>query len=405
MSQKNKFIKIIIPIIVIAIGVAIMFVLSQKRSEPKKEVRTDPGILVQTIEAVKQDKRIIVKGTGTVKASQEVSVVPQVSGRITYISPQLVVGGLFNKGDTLFKVEAIDYVLGLEKAKAARAKAEYDLATIEGRARVARSEWQRLNRDTNTEPNPLVLYGPQTANAKASLASAQAAVDQAQLALDRTEVKAPFNSRVKSENIDIGQYVKSGNSIAMLAGTDAVEIEVPLTLENLHWLNIPLHGKTLNGPDAVVSVINSGSAHEWKGHVLRSTGEVNPKSRMMEVIIEVRDPYELSNQNNSERPALAIGTFVDAQIKGRTLKGVFVIPRTTYRDDSTVWLIDKENKLRIQEVAPVRIEKNEVIIRSGLSEGDQIIVTNIAGAANGMKLRGKGTEAQRHKVKKEKPSQ
>ncbi len=387
MSQKNKFIKIITPIIVIAVGVAIMFVLSQKRTEPKKEVRVDPGILVQTMEAKKQDRQIIVKGTGTVKASQSISVIPQVSGRITYISPQLVVGGLFNKDDTLFKVEDIDYVLGLEKAKAARAKAEYDLATIEGRARVARSEWTRLNKDTNTEPNPLVLYGPQTANAKASLASAQASVDQAQLALDRTEVKAPFNSRVKSENIDIGQYVKSGNSIAMLAGTDAVEIAVPLTLENLHWLDIPLHGNALNGPDAVVSVINSGSSHEWKGRVLRSTGEVNPKSRMMEVIIEVRDPYGLSNTRDTGRPALAIGTFVDAQIKGKKLKGVFTIPRTTYRDDSTVWLKDKDNKLRIQKVVPVRIEKNEAIISSGLSDGDQIISTNISGAANGMKLR------------------
>jgi len=387
MSQKSKFIKIIIPIIVLAIGAAGMYALSQKRTEPKKEVRTDPGILVQTIEAKKQDRRIIVKGTGTVAASQNVSVIPQVSGRITYISPQLVVGGLFKKDDLLFKVEDIDYVLGLEMAKAARAKAEYDLATIEGRARVARSEWDRLNKDTNTEPNPLVLYGPQTANAKAALASAQAAVDQAQLALDRTEVRAPFNSRVKSEDIDIGQYVKSGNSIAMLAGTDAAEIAVPLTLENLHWLNIPLQSRTLNGPDAAVSVMNSGNSHEWQGHVLRSTGEVNPKSRMMEIIIEVRDPYGLSNPINSGRPALAIGTFVDAQIKGKKLKNVFVIPRTTYRDDSTVWLMDKENKLRIQKVVPVRIEKNEVIISSGLSDGDQIIETNISGAANGMKLR------------------
>jgi len=387
MSKKKTLLKIAVPIIVIAAGVAVMFVLSQKRTEPKKEVRIDPGILVQTIEVKKQDRQIIIKGTGTAKASQEVSVVTQVSGRITYISPQLVVGGLFNKDDTLFKVEDIDYVLGLEKAKAARAKAEYDLATIEGRARVARSEWKRLNQDMNTEPNPLVLYGPQTANVKASLASAQAAVDQAQLALDRTEIKAPFNSRVKSENIDIGQYVKSGNSIAMLAGTDAVEIAVPLTLENLQWLNIPLHGKKLNGPDAVISVINSRHTQEWQGRVLRSTGEVNPKSRMMEVIIEIRDPYGLLNQNNSGRPALAIGTFVDAQIKGKKLKGVFIIPRTTYRDDSTVWLIDDENKLRIQKVVPVRIEKNEVIISSGLSDGDKIISTNISGAANGMKLR------------------
>jgi RND family efflux transporter MFP subunit len=212
-------------------------------------------------------------------------------------------------------------------------------------------------------------------------------VDQAQLALDRTELKAPFNSRVKSENIDIGQYVKSGSSIAVLAGTDSVEIAVPLTSENLRWLNIPLHSRTLNGPDAVVSVTNSGPDNEWQGHVLRSTGEVNPKSRMMDIIIEVRDSYRLLNPKNTGRPALTIGTFVNVQLKGKKLKDVFVIPRITYRDDSTVWLIDNESKLRIQKVVPVRIEKDEVIISTGLTDGDQIIVTNISGAANGMKLR------------------
>lgn len=387
MGQNSTFRKIAIPIIVIATGAAVMFALLQKKSEPKKEVVKDPGILVQTIKAVTQERRIIVKGAGTVKSSQEVTVIPQVNGRITYISPQLVVGGLFKQDDLLFKVEDIDYVLALKQAKAARAKAEYDLATIEGRAGVARAEWQRLNPDTKIKPKPLVLYGPQTANAKAALASAQAAVDQAQLAIDRTEVRAPFNSRIKSENIDIGQYVKSGISSAVLAGTDTAEIRVPLTLGNLHWLNVPLHGKTLNGPDAIVSITSGRQSYEWQGRVLRSTGEVNPKSRMMEIIIEIRDPYGLLNPEDTERPALATGTFVEVRIKGKKLKDVFIIPRTTLRDNSTVWIMDNNNKLRIQKVTPVRMEKDEVIINIGLSDGEEIIVTNISGAANGMKLR------------------
>ena len=387
MSQKNTFLKIIIPVLVIAAGAAVMMGLSSSRTEPKKEIRKDLGVLVRTVEAAKQDEKIIVRGSGTVKASQVVSVIPQVSGSITYLSPDMVVGGHFKKDDLLFRIEDVDYVLGLEQAKAARAKAEYDLATIESRADIARSEWERLNLDDQTEPNPLVLYGPQMANARAALASANAAVEQSKLALERTKVKAPFNVRVKSESLDIGQYVKSGNSIAVLAGTDTVEINVPLPPEDLHWLNIPLHGRKLNGPDAFVSVNIGGQTYEWPGHILRSTGEVDPKSRMMQVVIEVRDPYGLINKTDTARPALVIGTFVDVKISGRMLEGVFRIPRVAIRDNSTVWIMEKDNKLRIRSVTPLRFEKETVILSKGLADGDRIVLTNISGAANGMRLR------------------
>lgn len=383
----NKLLKVIIPLLVVLAGAAIMIILLRTRSEPRKEVAQEPGILVTTINAVRQDKEIIVSGTGTVKASQEVSVIPQVSGRVTYMSPGLVVGGYFKKDDILFEIEAVDYVLALEQAKAAKAKAEYDLATIEGRARIARSEWDNLKMEDDAQPNPLVLYEPQMQNARAALASADAAVEQAKLALERTRVKAPFNSKVSSENIDIGQYLSPGGSVAVLTGTETVEINVPLISEDLHWLDLPPHGRDLNGPEAVISVNVGSQAYDWSGRILRTTGEVDPKTRMTQVVIEVIDPYGLSDQDGSRRPPLAIGTFVHVKIKGRKLHDVYVIPRTTLRDNSTVWLMGGDNKLIIRAVAAVRIKDETVVVNKGLESGDKIIVTNISGAANGMKLR------------------
>lgn len=387
MNTKKTFLKIIIPVVILAAGIAAMLALFSSSTEPKKEIKTNPGILARTIEVSIQDKTITVNSTGTVRASKEVSIIPQVSGRVTYISPSLVVGGHFKKDDVLFEIEDIDYVLALEQANAARAKAEYELATIEGRARIARTEWDQLKNDNQEEPNPLVLYRPQLANAKAALSSADAAVRQAKLALERTIVKAPFNSRVTSESIDIGQYVISGNKACILTGTDTAGIYVPLPAAELYWINVPLHGKELNGPDATVSVNIAGQSYKWQGHVLRSTGEVDPKSRMMQLVIEISDPYGLSAKNKTVRPALAIGTFVNVAIKGRTLKDIFIIPRTAFRDNSTVWLMGKDSKLYIKNVVAVRTEKQDVIISKGLNNGDKIILTNISGAADGMKLR------------------
>ncbi len=387
MSQKAKILKIALPLIIIIAGFFIMKMLIAARSAPERKTQKDPGILVEVFRAAKENTDIIVNGTGTVEAAEEISVIPQVSGQIMYTAPGLNVGAFFQEGSVLFRIEDTDYKLSLEQAISAGAKAEFELATIESQARIARSEWDRINRDGDAPPNPLVLYEPQLKSARAGLASASAQVEQAKVDLERTIIKAPFNARIRSENIALGQYVKSGNSVAVLAGTDRAEIAVPLRLEEMRWIDIPRHGERQNGADATITLSISSTLYTWHGHVIRSTGEVDPRSRMMQLVVEVRDPYRLEEDRNPSHPALAAGTFVDVQIKGKKLNSVFVIPRAAFRDDSSVWIMNGENILQIKRVAPLRMEREQVIIGEGIGEGDMIILTNISGAANGMKLR------------------
>jgi RND family efflux transporter MFP subunit len=387
MSTKTKFLKIAVPLLVIIFGIVIMVALVSRRPAPNREIRNDPGILVEIFTAKKKSTNVTVKGTGTVEAAQEVSVIPQISGRVVYISPHLHVGGFFKTNDILFKIEDTDYKLALERAVAARTKAEYELATIESQARIARAEWERINKNSETPPNPLVVYEPQLKNAQASLASAEADVKKVELDLERTKIRAAFNSRVRSENIDIGQYVRTGTSVAVLSGTDTAEIVVPMPLDDLRWLSIPRSGDKIKGSQASVGLNVGGKWYNWQGHIVRSTGEVDPKSRMMQIVVEITDPYDLRGKSDTERPLLAVGTFIDIRIKGLMVKDVFVIPRTAFRDNATVWVMNSENKLNIKNVIPLRIEKQEVIITEGLSEGERVVLTNISGAADGMKLK------------------
>jgi RND family efflux transporter MFP subunit len=387
MIKDRKLIIILLPIIIILCGIVIMKTLVAIRPEQKKEVRVDPGILVQLLEVKKTSVTIVVNGTGTVTAAEEVSINPQVSGRIIRVSPDLVVGGFFRKDEILFEIEDTDYRLALDRANAARAKAEYDFATIESQSRVARSEWERLNRDNQEQPNPLVLFEPQLKNAVSALSSAGASIKQAVLDLERTKIAAPFNCRVRSESIDPGQYVKSGSSVAVLAGTDYSEVLVPLPLEDLQWLIIPRSGDKFTGSSAVVSFKTGEKVHEWQGRVVRSTGEVDPKTRMMKLVVLINDPYGLKGESDTTGPALAQGAFVEVRFMGTKLENMFVIPRSAFRDASTVWIMDKEEKLRIREVVTERIKREKVIISEGLAVGDRVILTNISGAANGMRLR------------------
>lgn len=386
MSLKTKLIKIFLPIVILLAGAGVMAALILNRPAPKKEVKKETGALVSVFKVKKEDRQVIVKGTGTVKPEEEISVIPQVSGKIAYVSPSFVNGGFFKRGELLFKIEDIDYILALEQADAARAKAEYEMQNIESYARVARIEWERLKRKDETEPNPLVLYEPQLRQAKASLASAMAAVEQAKLDLERTRIRAPFNSIVRDESVDLGQYVTAGSRVAVLFGTDTAEIMVPLSLEELGWIDIPSVKNGKKGSLASVQVRIGGEIHKWEGKVTRSLGEVDTKTRMMQIIVAVDDPYGIKKGNDS-RPELAVGSFVDVHIKGRLLRDVFSIPRTAFRENSTVWVMDETNKLRVKKVNPLRIEREEVLINEGLDDGDLIVMTTLSGAADGMKLR------------------
>lgn len=387
MSRKTILLKIALPIVILLAGFAGMQLLVHSRAAPKKEVKGSRGVLVEVKSVTRENLPVVVMGTGTVGSRQEASITPQVNGRVTYLAPGFVVGGLFRKGDLLFRIEDTDYRLAIERAKAAIAKAEFDLATVEGQARVARVEWERLHLADKKEPSPLVLYEPQLKNARASVASARAALSQAELDLARTSVYAPFPCLVRSEEIDLGQYVTGGKSVATVAGTNVAEIVVPLPLEEMQWFAIPRKGSNGNGSKALVKVAVGDQVLTWKGRVARSLGEVDPRGRMAQVVVAVADPYNLERGGGPKRRDLEIGMFVEVEIIGKTITGVFAVPRSALRDGDTVWTMDDEGKLRVTPVTVVRRGRDTVIVRDGMKEGDMVVLTNISGAAEGMQLR------------------
>jgi len=387
MSKKTILLKIALPIVVILAGLAGMQIMVHSRAAPKKEVKESRGVLVEVKSVTRENLPVVVMGTGTVGSRQEASITPQVNGRVTYLAPGFVVGGLFRKGDLLFRIEDTDYRLAIDGAKAALAKAEFDLATVEGQAHVARIEWERLHLAETKEPSPLVLYEPQLKNARASVDSAKAGLSQAELDLARTSVYAPFPCLVRSEEIDLGQYVTVGKSVATVAGTGAAEIVVPLPLEEMQWITIPRKGSNGNGSKALVKLAVGDQVLTWKGQVVRSLGEVDPRGRMARVVVGVADPYNLQRGGDSKRQDLEIGMFADVEIIGKTLSGVFSVPRSALRDGDTVWKMDEEGRLRVTPVTVVRRERDTVILRDGFEEGDMVVLTNISGAAEGMQLR------------------
>jgi multidrug efflux pump subunit AcrA (membrane-fusion protein) len=129
----------------------------------------------------------------------------------------------------------------------------------------------------------------------------------------------------------------------------------------------------------------AGSEREWHGRVVRTEGEIDPKSRMVHVVARVDDPY--ARRADDGRPPLAVGLFVEAEILGRRAEGVVVLPRAALRSDGRVLVVDDEQNLRFREVEVLRKGRDELIISSGLAAGDRVCISPLEAAVDGMAVR------------------
>jgi hypothetical protein len=130
----------------------------------------------------------------------------------------------------------------------------------------------------------------------------------------------------------------------------------------------------------------AATGQSWSGRIDRALGEVDPQGRMARVAVLVADPYGLK-QNHGKTLPLAVGSFVDATLQGSVLEQVVELPRRALREENTVWIMDGENKLRILPVEVLRLERETALISRGLKGGEQVVVSPVSGAADGLLLR------------------
>lgn len=382
MSGTGRIWKILLPLVIVAAGLLAMVMMIKGRPAPAKQEAPFRGVLVETQRVERRDYQVRIAATGTVQARQETEIVPQVSGVVTELGPNLMVGGFVHRGELLFAVEPVDFQLAVDRAQANLTRAELELETVRAQAAIARAEWDQLH--PGQQPSPLVVYLPQLKSAEAALASARAGLTQAELDLRRTRVTAPYNAFVRSESLDLGQYLRSGNRVASLVGTDDVEIVLPLPFGDLGWLEVPR--RSGQGGSAATVTMPSTAGQGWTGRIDRALGEVDPQGRMARVAVLVDDPYGLKKSSQGQLP-LAVGSFVAATLRGKILPQVVELPRRALRDDQTVWVMDAENKLRIVPVEVARLERETALIGKGLEGGEQVVISPLSGAADGLLLR------------------
>ena len=382
--RKTSKILIQLLLVLILVGAGALGFYALKASK-KPVAQKKPQILaplVRVVKAVPQTMASEVMGEGTVSMARKSSLSAEVGGRVVFVSPGLVAGGQFKKGMPLLSIDPSNYEIQVTLTKAKIKEAETLLKTAREEAVVAKEEWRRLlSGQRQKEPSPLVLREPQMEEAQARLQAARASLEKARLDLSRCMIKAPFDGIVEAKHADLGQYLNMGAKVADLYGTDSAEIVVPLENKDLAWISVPhLTPNSESGSPTLVSAAFAGKEHTWQGRVVRAEALVDPATRLVPVVVEVKKPY-------AKLPPLASGLFVTVAIKGKTLNNVYLIPRTAVKQGNIAWVTGKDGVLRFKKLTIARFQGNQAVVSQGLENGDLVITSHLQAVSDGMKVR------------------
>ena len=376
--------KIVLPIVVLAgalIGSAALLATSQ-RLQPTQPEPVAPTVRVVQIEP--RSVRMTVHAVGTVSPRTETELVPEVSGNVVWISPNLVAGGYFEASEALLRIDDRDHLNAVQRARATvnRTQAENEFAQFELQ-RLEEMESRQLISRSDVESG---MRGARVA--EASLQDAEAALEQAERDLTRTEIVAPFAGLVRSEQTDLGQFVNRGTSVASIYAVDYVEVRLPIADQQLAYLDLPVMQRgeldEATAPTVALSAQFAGGEYRWDGKLVRTEAEIDARSRM--VLAVARISAKEDGTSDSEDLPPPVGLFVQAEIEGRSADNVVVLPRSAIRNGNQVLVVDEDERLRFRTVRILRIYEDDAYINAGLVAGDRVCISPLQTVVDGMRV-------------------
>lgn len=382
----KRLIRFLLPLLVLLAGVAIATSLI---ATAPKTARQRPKAAPPTVEAltlVPQNYQVRVVSRGTVTPLTSSTLVPEVAGKIVAVADNFHNGGFFAAGQTLLQIDPRDYQNAVTIARAELFQRKQALAEEQARSDQARNDWGKLQ--LSGDPNPLVLRTPQLETAQAQLAAAEARLRQAELELERTSIVTPYAGRILEKKVDFGQYISPGIALAEVYASDSVEVRLPITSDQQEFLELPENyqdqpqGRKAEAKVEFTAQIGSRT-DVWPGYLVRTEGSIDVRSRQLFVVARIDNPYLQSG----DRSPLKIGQFLQATIFGKQLEQVFVIPRQALRGENIVQLIDAEKRLLRRALDILWRDQQNLIASGPLQAGDQLSLTTLAFAADGIKVR------------------
>lgn len=182
-------------------------------------------------------------------------------------------------------------------------------------------------------------------------------------------MKSPITGEVGDKNITVGQYLNLGTVIGSVKNSGTIKAEIQLKQEDLE--------KVLVGQEVTLKLNENGS-ETYKGIVVTIAASANNQTRVFDCLIKI----------DNSAGKLNSGIFGYIEIPNEDNKQVLAVPMeavTGSEKDYSVFKFEG-GTARKTTVEIGKITNDMVEIKSGLKEGDAIIISNLSSLQDGDKV-------------------
>lgn len=311
-------------------------------------------------------------------------------------------GDWIAKGTTLARVSNNDFAARVKQARAqlaeaqaAQAQAKSQLAETQAAQDNRKRELERATRllegDSITRPDyeaiktkfdtgqaRLETIKAQITMAQARADAARAQVEEAESALSDCELKAPMDGLLLKRGIEIGSFITPGAPAFTLADTSSVKAVFGVP-------DVAAPGLKIGGFLTVTTEAAPGV--QFRGQLSRVSPSADPKTRTFDVEVAVANP----------RRRLKPGMVVSLEVAGdRQSAPVTVVPlaallQVKEKDSGyAVYVVTEQDGKQIARLRHVQTGAtlgNSIAVTSGVSAGEQVIVSGATLVSDGEQVR------------------
>ncbi|MEM0906574.1 MAG: efflux transporter periplasmic adaptor subunit [Pseudomonadota bacterium] len=358
------------------------------------------------------DNRATLRAFGETVAAEEAELRVASPGEVVSIYPDLAVGHQVPEGAALVTIDPFAYRGALRDAEAKLAEAEARTAEALARIEMEEVDLKRLDeqlafatRDLE-RAEQLALSGNITDKAlddrrflvsqrqqaleqnrfavdaeKAKLDQQMAAVEQlawqvekAERALADTVLTAPFTGVVRAESAAVGRLLAANDIAVSLIRADALDVRFVLSDQRYGRL---LFEDALFGANAEVIWRIGDIPLTYEATITRAAADIQSTRGGVDVFARLA---------LGDMPAPRPGAFVEVRLPGVNHANSARVP-TSAIHGTNVFLVGSDDRLVSVPINVLALDGNDAIIEGELRDGDQVVVTRLAEAGNGIKVR------------------
>jgi len=366
---SKPILRYILPLLLIVLyGVGFKWFLMHPKEIVKSKPSVPATLQVEVRSMAWQAYPITLTSYGTVTAQQRSDIHAEISAKVIELNPKFEPGQFLEQGTRLVTLDQRSVNADLEVAEAELSQAEAALNEERARARQAKKDWAQLH--GNQPATDLALRKPQLASAEANRDAAQARLKKAQALHADSMIYAPYDCFVEARYINLGELATPNTALGTVISSDQFEVHLPLSLQETALLGWPelTPRITLQGQTQVDAQL----------HGITKVIDGTTQKQMLIARFQQSRPPQIAS--------LSVGEFVTATIHGRLLSNVMVIPNDAIYQGDRIYRLDGENQLIQQQITPYWRDSHNTLIKNGLQQNDQIVITPLGKIPSGTRI-------------------